>query len=108
MKNRDSGFASAAVIQHLHDQREQIKKLGGSFDFVTLALNAAEEDKLYAAGAYITAEEYPFSKALVQTGSLQLLCMWLEMLTTNHPVDEETKGLFFLGHMPASRWRQRF
>jgi hypothetical protein len=73
---------------------EQIKKLGGSFQVVTIALNAAEEDDIYKAGGYLAAERYPLSKIVVLTASLQLLNLWLEMITRSD-VEDETKDLFF-------------
>ena len=95
-KNRPSSIeiSKEQLDIHIDEISEQIEKLGGSFEVVTIALNAAEEDDIYKAGGYLAAERFPLSKIVVLTASLQLLTLWLEM-TTRSDVEDETKDLFF-------------
>jgi hypothetical protein len=93
-KSSSSGITKEQIAICIDEISEQIKKLGGSFEVVRVALHAAEQDQIYKAGGYIAAERFPLSKIVVLTASLQLLNLWLEM-TTRSDVEDDTRDLFF-------------
>jgi hypothetical protein len=93
----------SAISQH----REQIEKLGGSYDFLATALNIADKDEMFQAGGYISAETYPFRKVMLLQASLQLLNLWFELDASNRDVEQHTKDVIlaraFQGWILASQ-----